>query len=350
MSKVVISGGGTGGHIYPGLAIADKLKEYGYESYFIGTKKGLESSIVPKANYPISFVNVKGFKGKTVFNKIWALALLPFSVVQSMYYLLKINPKFVVITGGYVSLPVALASFVLFKKLFIQEQNAFPGLVNRIASKFAKKAFTGFKDKANIFKDKEIFTGNPVRSEFGNIKKIEKSDKPLHLLITGGSQGSLFINSLIKESLPQLQKMNLEIIHLTGLRWFNDFKEYKSNKYKPMDYSNKMPELLDWSDLVISRAGASFLAEVSVAGRPLILIPLSTATDNHQYFNGMTFVENNSAIILEEKNANSKKLIEEISSLCENRERIVEMGQNAKNIFPSNSTEMIIENILKEVS
>lgn len=346
--KAVISGGGTGGHIYPGLAIATCLKEKGYDIHFIGTKKGLESKIIPENGFPIDYINVKGFKGKSLFNKIIALILLPMSVLNSLYYLLKIRPEFVIITGGYVSLPVSLAALLMFKKVYLQEQNAFPGLVNRISAKFAKHAFTGFKDRSSVFGKKEIFTGNPVRKEFLKIKSLKNEKRPLHLLITGGSQGSFFINSLIEEVLPRLLKMNIEIVHLTGEHWYNQFKELGSAKYTPIGYANNMAERMEWSDLILSRSGASLLAEVGASGRPLILIPLPTASDNHQYYNALSFVDGNAAILLEERNATADKLFIEVEKMVNNRKEVIIMGENAKKFFPHNSTEIIVNTILGE--
>jgi len=348
MRKAVISGGGTGGHVYPGLAIAQILKENGFETSFIGTRKGLESKIVPDNGYAIYYVNIKGFKGKSALDKIFALLLLPFSVIKALVLLLKLQPEFVIITGGYVSLPVALASFILFKKLYLQEQNAFPGLVNRISSKFARFAFTGFRDKAGIFGKKEIFTGNPVRKEFLEIPKLQVEDRSFHLLITGGSQGSFFINSLIDEVVLRLQEMDIEIIHLTGERWIDQFTSFKSDKYKPIGYSTDIAKLVQWSDLVISRAGASMLAELGAAGRPAILIPLAVAADNHQYFNGLSFVDAKAGIMIEEKNASAASLYDAVENIIKNRMVGVEMGLNAKNVFPLNSTELITKKILEE--
>jgi UDP-N-acetylglucosamine--N-acetylmuramyl-(pentapeptide) pyrophosphoryl-undecaprenol N-acetylglucosamine transferase len=350
MSTVVISGGGTGGHIYPGIAIADLLKEKGFNVFFIGTKAGMESRIVPEKGYPIKFVNVKGFMGKSFYKKIFALLLLPVSVFHALILLLKIKPDFVIITGGYVSLPVSVASAILRKTIYLQEQNAYPGLVNKISAKFVKYAFTGFKDKSGVFKEKEIFTGNPVRKEFLSVPKLEDDAKSrFSLLVAGGSQGSLFINNLVREMLEKTGKLNIKITHLTGEKWFKDFEKFKSDNYFPVAYSNNMPELLKQADLVISRAGASMLAELSATGRPAILIPLKTATNNHQYYNGMSFAEAKAGEVLLEDDATADRLLEIVKEFVLNRRKTVEFSENAKKVFPENSTEAIVEKILEDV-
>jgi len=350
MSKVVISGGGTGGHIYPGIAIADLLVEKGFEVTFIGTKSGMERKIVPAKGYLIKFVNVKGFMGKSFFKKIYALALLPFTVIHSLILLLKIKPDFVIITGGYVSLPVSFASYILRKNLYLQEQNAYPGLVNRISAKFVKYAFTGFKDKSGVFKGKEIFTGNPVRKEFLSVPQLKvEENKPFSLLVAGGSQGSLFINNLIRQMLGKFGELSIKVTHLTGERWFKDFESFKSDNYLPVAYSNNMPELLGQADLVISRAGASMLAELSASGRPAILIPLKAATNNHQYHNAMSFVEARAGEVIVEDEANADKLFDMVKEFVLDRKKAVTMGENAKAVFPKNSGELIVNKILEDV-
>ena len=341
--RIIISGGGTAGHIYPALAVGQKLKEREPDCIltFVGTTRSLEQRIM--AHYKANFIPLKieGIKGKG-FKIFKSLYLLPFSFLKSMVILIRIKPHLVIGVGSYSSGPIVLLASWLKIPTMILEQNLNPGLTNRLLGRWVRKAVVSFEGSLPHFGNKGVFIGNPVREEFYNIPPKERNSH-LTLLIFGGSQGSHFLNEGIVRSLPLLKKKTdqLKIFHQTGkkdLEWIK--QSYKNEGFEEAfvaPYFLNIAEYFQKSDLIISRAGASTIAELIAAQKASLLVPFSQATDDHQVLNARELERVNGAEVITEDQFSPGIFSEIILSFLDNKEKINEME---KNLAPLKRTEV----------
>ena len=311
--RVVIAGGGTGGHLYPGIALARALirNDMDIEISFVGTQKGLEAKVLPREGFDLKTILSAGLFGKKKIARWVSWCKLPISTAQSMSFLIRKRPGLVVGVGGYASGPLVLSAWILRIPILIHEQNCIPGMTNKWLGKIADKIAVSFKDSATMFpKEKVEVTGNMIREGFSKPKEeFPKIDGPFRVLVLGGSQGAHSINIAMVEALQFLsqQKRNLHIIHQTGEA---DFEMVKIQYAKTNLHSDVRPFIEDIEDqyrkasLVVCRAGATTLAEVTACGKMSILVPFPHATHNHQVKN---------ARILEAANAGEIVLDEELS-------------------------------------
>jgi UDP-N-acetylglucosamine--N-acetylmuramyl-(pentapeptide) pyrophosphoryl-undecaprenol N-acetylglucosamine transferase len=345
--KIIISGGGTAGHLYPALAVGDKLKEKdpALRLTFIGSRREVEKNIMK--HYDVNFVALKieGIKGRGL-KAVKSLLLLPFSFLKSFVILLRIRPGLVIGAGGYSSGPVVLLASLMKTPTLILEQNLYPGFTNRLLLPWVRQAVVSFKSSLSSFKGKGIFIGNPVREAFYHLSPKEKSEK-LTVLIFGGSQGSHFLNKAMIASLPLLKKeiKNLRIFHQTGKKDYEWVKKnYAQNGFKEVTVSPYFFEMADYfqkSDLIISRAGATTIAELIASQKASLLIPFSQATDNHQYFNARELEKIRGAEIILEKEFTPEIFADKIFSFLRNKDKITLME---KNLIPL-KTEKVSEKI-----
>ncbi len=345
--EIIISGGGTAGHLYPALAVGDKLKEKDPALIltFVGSRRELEQKIMK--HYDANFISlrIEGIKGRGL-KAVKSLLLLPFSFMKSFFILLSIRPKLVIGAGGYSSGPVVLLASLMRIPTLILEQNLYPGFTNRLLIPLVRQAVVSFKSSLPSFKGKGIFIGNPVREEFYHISPKERSEK-LTVLIFGGSQGSHFLNKAITASLPLLkkEKENLIIFHQTGKKdyeWVK--KDYAQNGFKAVTvapYFFEMASYFQKSDLIVSRAGATTIAELIASQKASLLIPFSQATDNHQYFNAKELEKIRGAEIILEKEFTPEIFADKIIYFLRNKEKIAQME---KNLVPL-KTEKVSEKI-----
>lgn len=359
-----MTGGGTGGHIYPAIAIADKIrKEHkDAEIIFVGTERGHEKSIVPKSGYDIKFIKIRGFNRKNLFKNIKVLAELPKAFRDAKNIIKEFKPDMVIGTGGYVCGPVVRAANKLGVKTYIHEQNAFPGLTNKLLEKYVDKIFIGFKEAEKNFKHKEkiILSGNPVRSEFGYNdktecrKKLGIPEKDFVILAFGGSGGA---NVLNKEIINVIKTLNagpdVSIFFGTGKVYYKSvISELEtqgirlSDKIKILEYIDNMQNYLGAADLVISRAGALTIAEITICGKASILIPSPNVTGNHQYFNAKAISEKGGAILIQEKNLGEGKVIKAVEMLMADRGRLKKMETASKKCAHETATEIIYKTII----
>ena len=313
--RVVIAGGGTGGHLYPGIALARALtrNDMDIEISFVGTQKGLEAKVLPQEGFNLKTILSAGLLGKKKIARWVSWCKLPISTAQSMSFLLRKRPGLVVGVGGYASGPLVLSAWVLRIPILIHEQNCIPGMTNKWLGKIADKIAVSFKDSSAMFpKEKVEVTGNMIREEFCKPKEeFPQNNGPFRVLVLGGSQGAHSINMAMVEALQFLsqQKLDLHITHQTGetdLEMVN--MQYKKNHF-PADVRPFIDDIEDQyrkASLVICRAGATTLAEVTACGKMSILVPFPHATHNHQVKN---------ARILEAANAGEIVLDEELSGL-----------------------------------
>ena len=372
--RVLISGGGTGGHINPALAIADKMKETFEDAVieYVGTEKGLESSLVPKAGYKIHYIKVKGFKRKLTFENFDAAVKAVTSVLAAKKVIRGFKPDIVIGTGGYVSWPVLKAASKMGIPTAIHEQNAFPGVTTRMLSKYVNKVMISFDESRPYFecdKSKLVLVGNPVSSKMLTANK-EESRKELGLspdepvvLSAGGSLGARPLNENVYEliknyTLPQ----NITHFHATGKAGW----EVQSALYKELGFVETEPEvlkkgnvtvckyiynmhtLLSACDVEICRAGAMTLSELACLGKAAVIIPSPYVTNNHQYKNAKVLCDKGAAVMIEEKDLTGEKLIQQVQNLVENKKARTDMENNVREFAITDTLQKIIE-IVKEL-
>ncbi|MDM8533553.1 undecaprenyldiphospho-muramoylpentapeptide beta-N-acetylglucosaminyltransferase [Clostridiaceae bacterium HSG29] len=353
--KILVSGGGTGGHIYPAISIIESFNEND-EILYVGKKNSMESRLISDLGIPFKSIIIEGFNRKNKIKNIGVVLKLILGLIQSLFIILKFRPDIVIGTGGYVSGPVVFVGAILNKKTFIHEQNAFPGVTNRILSKYVDKVFVSYTGIENKFKnDNIIFTGNPVRKKFKEVVEtleISKNDY-ITVLSFGGSGGAKFLNDLMFEVIEELQfNKKIQLIHVTGKKYYDEFlvniKESKikvDDNIQIVDYLNEMPKYMMKADLVISRAGAISISELKYTKTPSILIPSPNVTDNHQEFNAKMMEEDGLAKMILEKNINSNQVVK----LIESTEFINDMKLKFNNFGNENVSKIINEEIMKEV-
>lgn len=361
--KVLVSGGGTAGHINPGIAIAKyiKSKNPNCEILFIGTQKGLETKLVPRENFELKLIKVRGFKRKLSTDTLVAVKELFQGLHEARSIIKEFKPDIVIGTGGYVCGPVVFNAARMKIPTLIHEQNAFPGVTNKLLSRFVDKVAISFEESEKFFKNgkKVVFTGNPIRSELLNTDRkaareklgIEK-DKPF-VVIFGGSRGAEPINKTVSELISlHKDERKFYLLFATGEAQYDKIMKRLGNlnsKYiKVVPYIYNMAEVMAASDLVVSRAGAITLSELTALGVPSILIPSPYVTANHQEYNARALEKQGAGIVILEKNLNHNILYEQISDLLKDRDKLGEMAANSKKMGITNASEKIYD-IIEEL-
>ncbi|MBE7516238.1 MAG: undecaprenyldiphospho-muramoylpentapeptide beta-N-acetylglucosaminyltransferase [Chloracidobacterium sp.] len=335
--KVLIAAGGTGGHIYPGIAVAKELMERDASSevLFVGTARGLESRIVPDNGFQLSLIHSAGLKNVGLAGKLKGAAVLPRSFMEARRLLKDFAPDVVVGAGGYVSGPVLLTASLMRIPTLVMDSNALPGYTNRRLARFVNKAALTFEEALPFFGSKGVVAGNPVRKEFFSIAEREPAT-PISLLVFGGSQGSRAINNAVVAALPELKEMGIHITHQTGDADLATVKAaYEAEQYSDADvrpYISNMMEVVEASDIIISRAGATTCAELAAAGRAAIMIPLPGAADDHQRKNAEALVKKGAARMILQAELSGVRLVEELKELTNDLNTLEEMGRAARSL------------------
>ncbi len=335
---MLVAGGGTGGHVFPGVALAEEVvtRHPANDVVFVGTAKGLEAKIVPQAGFPIELIDVKGLKGKGLLDSLRNLLLLPLALFQSFAILRKWRPDVVVGVGGYASGPVVLAAWLMRIPTAVQEQNAIAGLTNRVLGRIVQAAFTAFPEAVRQFPRRKVFQlGNPIRKTLmDNYMMPGAHHEEPHLLVFGGSQGAHALNMRVLEALPHLADLRgkLRITHQTGAK----DREYVEKGYRAVGFEAEVREFIsDMSaayadaDLVVCRAGATTLAELTVCKKPSLLVPFPAAADNHQVQNALSLVSAGAAVMIEERDLTGELLAQEIRAILSSPERLDRMARAA---------------------
>ena len=336
---------GTGGHIYPGLAIAEYFLEQSNHVSWVGTPKGMENSLVDKYKIPFFSINISGVRGRGLLPWLQLPFILFVSIIQSIKVLRVEKPNFVIIMGGYVGIPMAIASKVLGIHLIIHEQNAIPGMANKVISKIANQIYSGFE---NSLKQSKVI-GNPIRKTISNIQNPQQRFKnktgPMKILILGGSLGASSFNRLLPPILNKLSLTNkIEVVHQSGEKHYEELvrtynKLLQQNKKSSWLLSTEkfiydIEEKYRWADIVIARSGALTVSEFIEAGIASILIPFPYAVDNHQYYNAKILEDKKGSYIINE-NEIKNKLLEVLLKI--NRKECLLMASRAqKNKLSSN--------------
>jgi UDP-N-acetylglucosamine--N-acetylmuramyl-(pentapeptide) pyrophosphoryl-undecaprenol N-acetylglucosamine transferase len=336
---MLIAGGGTGGHLYPGVALAEEVttRQQGNEVLFVGTARGIEARVIPELGYPLELIDVAGLKGKGLFGVVRGMMRLPLALFQSIGILRRFRPDVAVGVGGYASGPVLMAAWMMRTPIAVLEQNTVPGVTNRILGKLANQVYVMFESSRTYFPSRKVLAlGNPIRRQLlDNFlqSKIESNAK-FNILVLGGSQGAHALNLRMVEAASHLidLKERVRIVHQTGLA----DEELVKKGYADLSFEADVRAFIDdmssaykRADLVVCRAGATTLAEVMVAKKASILIPYPYAADNHQELNARTMVEAGASLMQLEKTLDGRRLADEIKTLIGDPDRLAKMEQAA---------------------
>lgn len=313
--KILISAAKTGGHVFPAISVGSELIKQGHEVVFLGSGVKLELNALKDIDFTFYKVSMEGFRGKSVFQKIKSLFLLPLCIFKSMQIIRKEKVDGMIGFGGFITVPAGIASFLMQKPLFIHEQNSVMGSANRFLSKLTKLNFTGFViDSAP---KNSIVTGNPIRDSFNSTyKNYIDSNDIINIYVTGGSQGADYINQNVPKCFNNLNK-KINIKHQCGSRKIDAVREaYKNTKVKVevKEFYENPESIINWSDFVITRSGALSISEISSMAKGMLMIPLPSAIDNHQYINAKHIESMNMGVIHNEKNG-LKDLVAKVSEI-----------------------------------
>lgn len=370
--RVLLTGGGTGGHIYPALAVARRLKEIDAEVTFlyVGTERGLESTLVPKEGLPFKAIEIEGFKRQLNFDGIKynlkSVKLFLQSIRESRKIIREFKPDVVLGTGGYVSAPICYAAAKEGVPTIVHEQNSFLGLTNKFLIRYIDRLAISFKEiysQVDGHEDKVVFTGNPRAQE------VTEKDLPMVdtiyglnvmepiVLIFGGSRGAEKINRAVVEAYPKLRHRNYQVLFVTGEIHYDEIVK-KLEKLSPVKqnqgfvvkpYIHNMIDVLSQTSAIVSRSGATTIAEITVLGIPSILIPSPNVTDDHQTQNAMSLVKYDAALLLEEKNLNGETLLAALDQLMEFPDKRAEMSERARTLGEPYATDKLIQVMMDEV-
>ena len=349
ITKLVVAGGGTGGHVFPGMAVAEAMEAHGrIDVLWIGTGRPVDKKALSGRKWDYRILNTRPLRGSGIAATMRSLAGLPFSTIRACSWLKSFRPHVVLGVGGYVSGPALLAARMLRIPAALHEQNLIPGLTNRLASRFAKTVFVSFKETVKYFpKNRVIFTGNPIRKNIIQSPNHQITKSPnFRLLVLGGSQGARCLNRLAGSAIQVLWQsgFHLEIIHQTGKLDVSHVEKFYKDANIPAKvtpFISNIGESYSWADLVICRAGAGTLAELTTLGKPSILIPYPWATDSHQDANARKLTEAGAAKYFLEGEIGAIKLAGEIQSLLEDPQKLINMGENARKLGkPTAATEI----------
>lgn len=355
--RLLLTGGGTGGHLFPAIATAEALCKRlpGSEILFVGTKRRMDKTSLSQYGYATKAIHSKGLKGKNLISLVAGLAILPLSILEAMFHILRFRPDLVLGVGGYVTGPVVVAARLLGKRTIIHEQNSVPGLANRKLGRVADTVCLSLPGSEHYFEaEKTVLTGNPVRQailELSKEKSVEAEDTQPTLLVLGGSLGAHRINELVPAACAELKQTKIKVIHQTGPE--DDAMVSKAYAACGVEatvqpFFTDMAAIYREADCLVSRAGATTLAEISVLGKPALLIPYPYAADNHQEINAKHYVEKGGALLCIEKDLTAAALAQQLETLLGDRKRLVEMAMAMQSCAFPDATERIVDVCLED--
>ncbi len=357
--RIALAGGGTGGHVFPALAVAGKIVERRpcAEVLYIGGERGIERSIVAGSGYPYRTIPATGFPRRpspAMVSFAWNLAV---SVKRSRDYLGGFRPSVLLATGGYVSGPPVIAAKTLGVPVVIQEQNAFPGLVNRTFGRFADVVYLGFADAAGRFGKKvtTMVTGNPVRGEIGRPERASAARTfgidpgTRTILVFGGSQGSRALNGAVSGAVERIAEHGFQVVWQTGERELEQWKHFDGRaggRIRVFPFISAMADAYAASDLVIARSGAMSVAEITACGLPAVFVPLSTAAENHQEYNARSLERAGAAVVILERNLTPDRLFDAALGILGDEGRRAGMAESSGKFGRKNAADVIADNII----
>ena len=342
--RCLIMAGGTGGHVFPGLAVADALKAKGWEIHWLGTAERMEAEVVPKRGYPISFLPVKGIRGKGLSAKVKGVLALLKSLSQARNLIKSIEPDLVIGFGGYASGPGGVAAWSFGIPVIVHEQNATAGMTNKLLGRFAKTIMLGFEDARSQFSaGKNVVTvGNPVRDEIWGIPEKASISAPLHMLVIGGSLGSRPLNETVPPVCAGLE--GLKIRHQCGKGNVDEVQRAYANangSAEVTEFIDDMAHAYEWADFIVCRAGALTVSEVAAAGRAAIFVPLPHAVDDHQTKNAQSLVKAKAALMIPQSLL-KENLGQAVRQWISAPEACLKMGRMARKQSQSTATEQVV--------
>ena len=356
--RIIIAGGGTGGHLFPAIAIAQEFmaKDPENKVIFVSTGNPFELSVLDKAGFLLEKITAEGIKGRGLLRQLRSMWKIPMGIVESIRIIKNFKPDLVMGVGSYAAGPVAIGAWLMRKKLILHEQNILPGITNHILSRFADRIYVSFKNtKANFNPGKVLYTGNPLRKEFLRKAKENKDNNTatsvknytFTVLILGGSQGAHSINEAIINALEHFRgKHNFYFIHQTGKKDEPAVKKaYKDQRISCMvkSFFDNMAEQYQRANLIICRAGATTVAELAAVGKGVIFIPFPFAADNHQVLNARTFTETGAAEMILQKDLTGSVLAQRIEYYASNKKALEVMAAMAKKLSKPDAAQNIVE-------
>ncbi len=357
--KFILSGGGTGGHIYPAIAIADELKKRFPEAeiLFVGAKDKMEMEKVPQAGYKIKGLWISGFQRRlTIKNLLFPIKLIS-SLLVARNIVKKFKPNAVIGTGGFASGPTLKVASDMGIPCVVQEQNSYPGITNKLLAKNASCICVAYDDMEEFFpKQKLVKTGNPVRQDLvadlpdriEALKEFKLATDKITLLVLGGSLGALKINELIRDALDFFKERKVQLIWQCGKRYLEDYQQYETDSIKVKAFLNNMNYSFSAADIIISRAGASSVSELCLVGKPVLFVPSPNVAEDHQTKNANRLVQQNAALMIPEKELQSEFETTFIR-LQEDKELREELSKNIKKMALPNATSDIVDRIVELV-
>jgi len=352
--RIMVMAGGTGGHVFPALAVADELRARGVEVSWLGTRQGLEAEVVPRAGFPIDYVQVSGLRGKGVLSLLMAPVKLLLALSQSLNIIARRQPAAVLGMGGFVTGPGGLAAWLKRRPLLIHEQNARAGLTNRLLAPLARRVMEAFPDTFAVT-EKVLHTGNPLRKTFIDAVPdkaiINTENRALRLLVVGGSLGAARLNEVVPQALASLDAATRpEVWHQTGKRNI----DVARSAYAATGIDARLEPFIDdmaaayaWADVVLCRAGAMTIAEVAAAGVPAILVPFPFAVDDHQTANARYLADAQAAVLLPQTQLTAERLGEILLSLS--ADKLVAMAEATRKLALLDATTQVVEQCLAVV-
>ncbi|HEV8369907.1 MAG TPA: undecaprenyldiphospho-muramoylpentapeptide beta-N-acetylglucosaminyltransferase [Pyrinomonadaceae bacterium] len=356
--RVLIAAGGTGGHIYPGIAVAQEIirRDANAKVRFVGTERGLESRLVPQAGFELSLIDIAGLKNVSLVKRVRSLAMLPTSLLSALTIIKQFKPDVVVGAGGYVSGPVVLVAALARYPTLVMDSNALPGWTNRRLARFVDRAAVSFEQALPFFRGKGVVTGNPVRREFFEIPPKQRDPNKFSLLVFGGSQGARAINEAMMSALNQLKAspVPLQIKHQTGAADFERVQAAYQNAgwngaAEVRSYIDNMTPDFANADLVVCRAGATTTAELIAAGKAAVMIPFPLAADDHQRKNAEALETSGAARMILQKDLSGDRLANEIIDLAKQPTQINSMEEAIRKLARGDAAAAAVD-IIEELS
>lgn len=361
---VMIAAGGTGGHVFPGLAVAMELQEQNVPVVWVGTERGIESRVVPQWGVPLKLIKVTSLRGRGVFSTLRSALNLVAAIARSLIIVFTVRPRVVLGMGGYVAGPVCLAARVGGCKMMVHEQNAVAGFTNRLLKRIASRVMEAmpgtFSGSTTGRNSAAIFTGNPVRNDILQVDapqlRMANRNTTVNVLVIGGSQGARALNELVPEAIRQLpatKKVTLNIRHQAG----GNLLPATTAAYADCGHDHQVTAFIDdmadaygWADLIICRAGAMTVAEVAAVGLAAILIPYPAAVDDHQTANGKYLVDTGAAVLMQESDITIDSLAATIYELISDRQKLLDMAQRGREASRRDATHRVVEELLGETA
>ncbi len=357
--RFLFAGGGTGGHLFPAVAVAERIKLLipDADILFVGTKSRIEGKVVPQLGYKFKSIWIKGFSRKLTLENLLFPVKLFVSLIQSLLINMSFKPKVAIGSGGYVSGPAIWGASVMGAKIILLEQNSYPGITSRLLEKYAEEIHISFEDSKKYFRDKSKLhlSGNPVRSSFAALSKEEGmkefglSPDLKTLLILGGSLGAGSINEAAAASINQFSGKKIQIIWQTGKSYFEKYKNYNSELVRVMPFIERMNLAYSACDLLLARAGATTIAEILALGIPSVLVPSPNVAENHQYYNVKSLFDKDAAVMIEDKNI-KEELPGAVLGLIFNEEKLSGLKRNALSLGKPDAALVIAESAIKFIN